>query len=134
MTYIGLQENYNRIRTLIQMAKSDGKVNLAELTYIVWLSQKLGISTSELNELANEEGNFSAPFTKKERTTLLYDIVKLMYVDGEVAPEELKHIESIAQHMNFDKSSIQNLLSGIKEHGKQLMDKADFDAIFAQGF
>lgn len=130
MSYIGLQENYNRIRALIQIAKSDGQVNLAELTYIIWLSQKLGISKSELNELVNEVGNFSAPFSKDERTTLLYDIVKLMYVDGKVAPEELKHIESIAQQMNFDNTSIQSLLASIKEQGKKLMDKADFDAIF----
>lgn len=131
MTYIGLQENYNRIRTIIQMAKSDGQVNLAELTYIIWLSQKLGISKSELNELVNEEANFSAPFSEDERTTLLYDIVTLMYVDGEVAQEELVHIDSIAQQMNFENTAIQDLLSGIKEQGNQLMDKAAFDAIFA---
>jgi uncharacterized tellurite resistance protein B-like protein len=131
MSFIGLQENYNRIRTIIQMAKSDGQVNLAELTYIIWLSQKLGISKSELNELVNEEANFSAPFSEDERTTLLYDIVTLMYVDGEVAQEELKHIESIAQQMNFNDSAIQGLLSSIKEQGNQLMNRAAFDAIFA---
>jgi uncharacterized tellurite resistance protein B-like protein len=131
MSFIGLQENYNRIRILMQMAKSDEQVNLAELTYIVWLSQKLGVSKSELDELAQENGNFSAPISLEERKTMLYDVIKLIYVDGQVAEAELAELETLAKKLDLDDDAIASLVTSIKENPDQWMDKASFDRLFS---
>lgn len=131
MSFIGLQENYNRIRILMQMAKSDEQVNLAELTYIVWLSQKLGVSKSELDELAQENGNFSAPISLEERKTMLYDVIKLIYVDGQVAEAELAELETLAKKLDLDDDAIASLVTSIKENPDQWMDKASYDRLFS---
>ncbi len=131
MSYIGLQENYNRIRSLIQMAKSDGFVNLAELTYIIFVAQKLGISQSELNELAKEEDNFSAPFSEQDRQEFLYELIKVMYVDGIVDDIELVHCKELATKLQLDEEAIANLFKQIQSNSNKLMEKTDFDRFFS---
>lgn len=131
MAYIGLQENYNRVRSLIQMAKRDGQVNVAELTFIVWVSQKLGLSKSELDELTQEEGNYSYPFSEEERKDILFDLIKVMYVDGVVVESELELCEDLANQMKLDKVKTSKLIAHIKENSNSLMEKADFDLIYS---
>lgn len=131
MAYISLQENYNRVRNLIQMAKRDGQVNVAELTFIVWVSQKLGISKSELDELSQEEGNYSYPITEEQRKDILFDLIKVMYVDGIVAESELELCEDLANQMNLDKEKTAKLISHIKDNSNSLMEKSDFDLIYS---
>lgn len=131
MSFIGLQENYNRIRSLIQMAKSDGFVNIAELTYIIFVAQKLGLTKGELDELAKEEGNFSAPFSLADKKSMLFDIIKVMYVDGVIAESELTQCEDLALHMNIDKKAIGALLTHISSNANKLMDKDTFEKLIA---
>lgn len=131
MTYIGLQKNYNRVRSLMQMAKSDGQVNIAELTFIIWVSQKLGLSKAELDQLADEEGNYSYPFSENDRKDILFDLIKVMYVDGVVAESELLHCEELANQMSLNKEKTKKLISHIKENSNSLMEKGDFDSIYA---
>lgn len=131
MSYIGLQENYNRIRSLMQMAKSDGLVNLAELTFIVYVAQKIGLSKGELDELAKEEGNFSAPFSISDRKEILYDIIKVMYVDGTVVQSELQQFEDLARQMKIEKKGTEALLTHLKNNANKIMDKSIFDQLLA---
>jgi len=131
MSYIGLQEKYNRIRILIQMARKDGIFNLAELTYIVWVSQKLGLSKAELDELSSEKGVYLAPFAENERLDLLYQLIKIMYVDGEVVEAELDHFNDLAEKMSINSSKTESLITLIKASPNKLMERAEFDAVYA---
>ena len=131
MSYIGLQENYNRIRSLMQMAKSDGLVNLAELTFIVYVAQKIGLSKGGLDELAKEEGNFSAPFSISDRKEILYDIIKVMYVDGTVVQSELQQFEDLARQMKIEKKGTEALLTHLKNNANKIMSKSIFDQLLA---
>ena len=131
MSYIGLQENYNRIRSLIHMAMSDGFVNLAELRYIVFVAQKLGISQSELNELAKEEDNFSYPFSEKQRQDFLYELIKVMYIDGVIAEDEIDHCKELASKMELSESGCADLFSQIQKNDNKLMEKEVFDHFFS---
>jgi uncharacterized tellurite resistance protein B-like protein len=127
MFSIGLQEKYNHLRVLLQMAKADGFVNIAELTYIVWVSQKLGIDKEKLDELANEEGNFSAPFSKEERNNLLYEVTKMMYVDGEVLETEIQLLKELSNKLSIASNKQTSLLGYVKENSSDLMDKKVFE-------
>lgn len=131
MSYIGLQEKYNRIRILIQMARKDGFFNLAELTYIVWVSQKLGLSKADLDEISSEKGSYSAPFSENERLDLLFELVKIMYVDGEVVESELDHFNELADKMSLNTSKTESLITLIKASPNKLMERAEFDAVYA---
>ena len=106
-------------------------MNLAELTYIIFVAQKLGVSQSELNELAKEEDNFSAPFSEQDRQDFLYELIKVMYIDGVVVDIELAHCKELAAKLKLDETASANLFSQIQSNSNKLMEKTEFDRFFS---
>lgn len=130
MTFKGYQDNYSSIRSLIKMAKSDGLVNLSELTYIVWFGQKLGLSKNELMNLADGEKEISAPFGREERLNLFYEIITMMYVDGQVHEEEIAQCKEMAVTFKLENDAINNLITHIQANQKDLISREEFDSFF----
>jgi uncharacterized tellurite resistance protein B-like protein len=130
MAYKGLQENYGHVRNLIKMAKSDKTVNVAELTYIVWVSQKLGLSQGELEQLINEEPiQYSAPFEMEERIKQFNELINLIYVDGNIADEEVQYLAEIANQMDLNSEGTRKLLQALQEGG-QMFDSGTINGFF----
>lgn len=130
MTYKGLQENYGHVRNLISMAKSDEIVNVAELTYIVWVSQKLGLSQGELEQLINEEQTtYSAPFDQQVRINQFNELINLMFVDGKIADEEVQYLSEIASQMGLNPEGTRKLLQALQEGG-QMFDSGTINGFF----
>ena len=129
MTYKGLQENYGHIRNLISMAKSDETVNVAELTYIVWVSKKLGLSQGELEQLVNEtegESSYSAPLSREERLKQFHEIINLMFVDGTIDDKEVNHLSILAGKMGLNPEGTRLLIHALIGDTNQMVD---WDAI-----
>jgi uncharacterized tellurite resistance protein B-like protein len=130
MAYKGLQENYGHVRNLIKMAKSDNTVNVAELTYIIWVSQKLGLSQGELEQLINEEHTqYSAPFEMEERLKQFNELINLIYVDGKIADEEVQYLAEIANQMGLNSDGTKKLLQALQEGG-QMFDSGTINGFF----
>lgn len=130
MSFIRLQENYNIIRSLLQMAKSNGLENLTELDFIVWVTQKLGLSQEELEIIASEEDSFSYPISDEERKKLFYDLLTIFYKDNPIDESELIPCEDLATQMNLDSVDTKKLISEIKGNENCLVEKSAFDHIY----
>jgi len=133
MAYKGLQENYGHIRHLIGMAKSDNTVNVAELTYIVWVSQKLGLSQGELEQLINEsEGqtSYTAPFSREDRLKQFHEIINLMFVDGHIDNKEVNHLSVLAVKMGLSSDGTRLLLQSLQGDNNQMIDWDGLEEFF----
>jgi len=130
MAYKGLQENYGHVRNLISMAKSDKTVNVAELTYIIWVSQKLGLSQGELEQLINEDNtNYTPPFSQDERIKQFGELINLMFVDGKIDTEEVQYLAEIAKKMELNPEGTGKLLQALQSGG-QMFDAGSINGFF----
>lgn len=130
MSYMGLQDSYSHIRNLINMAKSDKTVDVAEVTYIIWVSQKLGLSQAELNQLISEEGiPYSPPFNNEDRLKQFNELVNLVFVDGVIADEEVQYLLVIANKMGLNPEGIKKLLQALQDDG-QMFDWGAINGFF----
>jgi len=105
------------------MAKSNGLENLTELDFIVWVTQKLGLSQEELEVIASEEDSFSYPFSNEERKNIFYDLLNIIYKDNPIDESELIHCEDLATQMNLDAVDTKKLMSEIKRNDNCLSRK-----------
>jgi len=130
MSYKGLQDSYSHVRNLINMAKSDKTVNVAELTYIIWVSQKLGLSQGELDQLISEdEVPYSPPFNNEDRLKQFHELINLMFVDGIIADEELQYLSEIASKMGLNPNGTKKLLQALQDDG-QMFDWGAINGFF----
>ena len=130
MAYKGLQDSYSHVRNLINMAKSDKTINVAELTYIIWVSQKLGLSQGELDQLINEdEVPYSPPFNNEDRLKQFHELTNLIFVDGVIADEEVQYLSEIAKQMGLNTDGTRKLLQALQEGG-QMFDSGTMNSFF----
>jgi len=112
------------------MAKSDKTVNVAELTYIIWVSQKLGLSQGELDQLIkDDEVPYSPPFNNEDRLKQFYELTNLIFVDGVIADEEVQYLSEIAKQMGLNTDGTRKLLQALQEGG-QMFDSGTMNSFF----
>ena len=130
MSYRGIRGKYGHVRNLINLAKSDGNLNVAELTYIVWVSQKLGMSQGELEQLVNEEqDSYSVPFNKEDRLKQFHELINIIFVDGIVAYEEVQYLSEIGNKMGLNPEGTQKLMQAL-QGGGQMIDWGAINGFF----
>ena len=122
-------EKITILTDLIALAKSDGMVNLSELTYLLWVAQKLGISKQELETLTNRQHSdfdFVAPGQRLEQ---LHRMLSMMFVDSHLANEEMEKCRDLAYKMGLDPAMVDELLHDISQAPDKIID---LDAIKAK--
>ena len=130
MNYISLDEKFSHIRNLIEMAKSDGNLNMAELTYISWVAMKLGVSTTDLNRLFQEENKHVNSLSDKDRISRYHRIINMMYVDGKIDPNELNKCEELGVKMKLNKQKIEKLLGQISTNDNKMISLEELENLF----
>lgn len=129
MPLIGLQIHYNYIRSLMHMAKKDSITDLANLHYINWVAEKLGLSKDELTDIAEGEQGFSAPYSTQERLTILHQLMSSFYGDEAIPEPEKKLCTELAIKMEIRIKSVDNLWHLIKENNNKLIKHSAFKKI-----
>jgi len=131
MGFKGLQENYNHVRNLINMAKSDNTVNIAELTYIVWVSKKLGMSQGELEQLTNENSSeYSAPFSREDRLKELHELINIMFVDGKIDDKEVSYLSEMTEKMGLNSEGTRLLIASLQNPENNMIDWDTINELF----
>lgn len=132
MSYLNTTEKGILLTDLIDMAKSDGMVNFSEMTYLVWVAQKLGVNQSELEQLMERKPSDFDHISPNHRLEQFHRLLNMMFVDTQVEAEELEKCRELAYKMKLDKSKVDSLLAEIKENPKVMIDlealKAKFEA------
>lgn len=122
MGYLSLDEKYGLLTRLIELAKSDDVVNIAEISYIFWVSQQVEVSDSELKNLLHKTVKGSVPFSLPERVEIFHKCLTLVLIDGEVNQKELTHCEQIAKDLRLSESESLMLINQLRSNPDDMLN------------
>lgn len=121
MSYQSLSEKNSIISNLIEIARADGLVNFAEISYIFWTAQQLQISQQELKNLFEKPARTVAPISMRERVEVFYKCLTMMTMDNDISIGEISTCHKIAFDLRLDKPKTENLLEAIPNEKGELM-------------
>ena len=106
---------------LLAVACADGVLEQAEIDLLLQIGKRMGVSYDELKRVIERPGSvkFTAPETNEERIALLYDMVLVMMVNGDIDEGEVLYCKNIAQKLGFSHKVIDVIVSKVIELVKQ---------------
>lgn len=115
---------------LIQIANADGKIDDTEIQMLYRMGSKLGLTHPEIDDLLKSAGQsaYIPPYELSKRFEQLYDVVKMVYADGEIDDKELKLAEALAIKSGFADEDLPLLLSVLIDGIKNGEDEEDLFA------
>lgn len=122
MAYLSDNEKAILLTDLIDLAKSDGVVNFSEMTYLLWVSQKLGVNQEELTKLMDRKNSTFDRVSSSQRLEQFHRLLSMMYVDTEIDVAELEKCRELAYNMGLDRTKVDNLLTEIAKNPGVRMD------------
>ncbi|QCR21185.1 TerB family tellurite resistance protein [Pontibacter sp. SGAir0037] len=105
----------SHITNLGALAKADGHVDPNEISFIISIGQKHGMSESEVRALLSDSThvNPQVPSNDLERFDQIYDLVEMMLADGIVDESEMKFCIHMASRLGYSKSIVGVLVNKI---------------------
>jgi uncharacterized tellurite resistance protein B-like protein len=102
---------------LVQVSKTDGKMNNEELELLHKEGKKFGLTDPEIDELIHSESNHSyhPPYSLDEKFEHLYNIAEMILADNVVKESEMKMIRKFAIEAGFNDKTIEILLDLLLE-------------------
>lgn len=101
------------MRNLIILAAMDGHVNEKERKLIYRIGKSRGLKNWQLDELIAEDmrdAEVFVPETPGNRMSLLYDLMLMVYLDGEVDDQETDLIKRIIAKYNLRQQLVDHLI------------------------
>ncbi len=111
---------------LYVLALSDGCLDLSELQTLYDIGVRYGISPDQISQLvmtANIAQN--APKTISEKVEYLYDLVRMAWADGKIAPEERNIIKKCVIRYGFLEENAEGIVNYFIESVKNNKSKTD---------
>jgi hypothetical protein len=98
---------------LIQIALADGKIEDSELEMLYRSGNKLGLTKEEIDDLLEntKKSAYIPPYELSKRFGQLYDIIKMVYADGQINNNEMRLATGLAIKSGFAEDEIPFLLS-----------------------
>ena len=127
-----LNQKQTHILTLLMMAEADGRDHENEIRFINNVAGRLEMSNSDVQEIDKhpERLTFSLPDTEADRMTMLYDLLFLMKIDGDVAEEEKDLVRELGVRLGVRISMIEEFIQTISKYiGREVPDDALLDII-----
>ena len=127
-----LDQKQTHILTLLMMAEADNRDHPNEIKFINNVAGRLGMSATDVQEIDKhpERLTFSLPDTEVDRMTMLYDLLFLMKIDGDVAEEEKELVRELGVRLGFRISMIEEFIQTIsKSIGREVPADALLDII-----
>ncbi len=126
MSYLSSTEKNVILTDLIDLAKADGMVNFSEMTYLVWVSQKLGVGQQELESLMSRQRSDFDMISPDQRLEQFHRLLNMMYVDTQMDTSELEKCRELGYKMGLERSKVDHLLGAVVDTPELI---ADFEAM-----
>lgn len=131
ITHQGKRVNKDYFINLIQVSRSDGKIDQSELELLHKEGRKFGLTDPEIDKLISSESthHYNPPYSLQEKFEHLYNVSVMILADDEVSESERKLLRRFAIEAGFDDKTIESLmellLEGIRnnESEEDLFDK-----------
>jgi len=116
-----LDQKQTHILTLLMLAEADNKDHENEIRFINNVAGRIGLSESDVIEIDKhpEHLTFSLPDTEADRMTVLYDLLFLMKIDGDVAEEEKDLVRELGVRLGFRIGMVEEFIQTIAEHANR---------------
>lgn len=100
------------LNVMVQLAKVDGKVASVEYEFIQRIAIDNGIPESEVQRLFNEEDSKIqvGSLSDDRKFEYIYNLTKLMEIDGTIRIEEYKFCNRIANKLGYRESVLTDLI------------------------
>jgi hypothetical protein len=125
ITNHGKRVNREHYLHLIQVSKSDGKIDPEELEILHKEGKRFGLTDPEIDKLIESESqhHYHAPYSLHDKFEHLYNIAVMILADGIITDGERKLLKRFAIEAGFKDEAIEKLLpilfDGIKKDVSQ---------------
>ncbi len=119
------EKRKSHILNLVLLAQADGKWHENEKKFIADVSKRIGLTEEEHADIIfhPETVAFVVAETEPERVTMLYDMLFMMKMDGEVSSEEERICMEIGFRLGFNPMMVQEMIEVMKTYEyKQVPD------------
>lgn len=109
---------YGIIGLLIKLSAADTKFDNKEIAFIKEVSERIGISDDEFNDILNAPEDFilEVPKTEQERMSILYYLLFLMKIDSKAAKTESQMVRQLGVALGFRDSMVDEMVNVIVAH------------------
>jgi len=106
------------ISLLIRLSKSDKQVHTHEASFVRDVGARMGLEISDIIEIENEPNAYplEPPKSEQERVSILYHLLFMMKMDGEVSVQEEKLTHQIGLKLGFRPEMVQAMIQLIKDN------------------
>lgn len=122
MSYLSSTEKNVILTDLVDLAKADGMVNFSEMTYLVWVSQKLGVGQQELEGLMSRQRSDFDMISPDQRLEQFHRLLNMMYVDTQMDTSEQEKCRELGYKMGLERSKVDHLLERVGENPGLIAD------------
>jgi uncharacterized tellurite resistance protein B-like protein len=117
----------SQIKNLIEMACADGRYSEEENDLLISIASRNGISITRINEIRTSQTKIpiGVPKTEADKFGQIYDLVRMMFADRNIHPEEVRVSELFASHFGYPKTAIKGMVETIQQnilHGNDVHD------------
>lgn len=112
------------LNVMVQLAKIDGKVASTEYEFIKRIARDNGIQEPEVKKLFEESDNKIqiGSLPEDRRFEYIYNLTKLMEIDGTIRIEEYKFCNRIANKLGYRESVLTDLIYHVQANKGQDRD------------
>jgi len=117
---------------LIQVAMADGKIEPSELEMLHRFGSKLGLTTPEVDDLleTSKKSAYIPPDELSKRFGQLFDVIKMVYADGQIGNNEMRLATGLALKSGFTEQELPLLLALLINGIKNNEDEDDLFELF----
>ncbi len=114
----------NYLKQLLRVAMSDGNIDTKESEFIDKIASKFDVTAEELKEIKSnlQDIKFKEPATSKSRFQMVFDLVWIMLIDGEIDVSEIHICSRIALKLGYEPQIVENLVNAIQNNLKEGKD------------
>lgn len=131
MSYLSTTEKNVMLMDLIDLANADGIVNFSEMTYLLWVSQKLGVGQQELEGLMSRKRSDFDMVSPDQRLDQFHRLLNMMYVDKQMETSEVDKCRELGYKMGLEPAKVDRLLSKVLENPELIADLGQMKKHFA---
>ncbi|MDN5203065.1 TerB family tellurite resistance protein [Fulvivirgaceae bacterium BMA10] len=109
------------LKQLLKVAMADGHEDEIETKFIQKVAGQFNITAEEVQEIRDNLHNitFSEPKTGKERFKMIFDLVWIMMIDGQIDVGEIHTCSRVAMKMGYEPEIIEQLVEAIKDNADE---------------
>jgi tellurite resistance protein len=119
MSYTSPSEQHTHLADLIRIARSDGNVNIAETSLILWFVRRMGLTDGELERIAATPPYTYRPVRPEQRAHNFIDLLHVAAADGHIGPEEMEVVTELARQLGIRITMVEMILADVRsDHGR----------------